>query len=82
MPPNLDGQPVSPRLYDGKNCPCPSDCVRRGKCAECIRFHHARGDQTYCEYLSARSEATPETPDSAAIGGRKLRLLDYGPCAG
>ena len=67
--------------YTPKDCPCPSDCKRRGHCRECIAFHHGRGEQTYCEFLT---DGPPEL--SAASGhvysGRELRLLDYGPCAG
>ena len=70
------------KIHDGKNCPCPADCIRHGKCKECIVFHHKRNEQTYCEYLKEKSEKKPVTPDEAIAGGKELRLLDYGPCAG
>ena len=70
------------KLYDGKNCPCPADCTRHGKCKACIEFHHARNEPTYCEYLKDRAEKLPDTPDGALTSGKELRLLDYGPCAG
>jgi len=69
-------------LYQGKNCPCPADCSRHGKCKECIAFHHARNEPTYCEYLKDRFEKKPAAPDSAVMSGKELRLLNYGPCAG
>ena len=67
------------KRYDGKNCPCPSDCVRRGKCKECIKFHHQRGEETYCEYLYNRTEGTT---GRAVTSGKEIRLLEYAPCAG
>ncbi len=67
------------RFFDGKNCPCPSDCDRHGKCKECIAFHKARNEQNYCEYLKQRQQGTPER---ALPDGRTIRLLDYAPCAG
>ncbi len=70
------------KLYNGENCPCPSDCIRHGECKECIAFHHKRNEQTYCEYLKEKSEKKPYTPDEAIASGKELRLLDYGPCAG
>ncbi|MDZ7816502.1 MAG: hypothetical protein U5N86_11050 [Planctomycetota bacterium] len=60
------------------NCPCPSDCKRRGYCADCIAFHHGRGELTYCEYVRRQAKA----PSASAKSGREIRLLDYGPCAG
>ena len=68
------------RLHDGENCPCPSDCSRHGKCAQCIKFHHGRGESTYCEYLHGGKE--PEQPERAIPSGREIRMLDYAPCAG
>ncbi len=68
-------------LYDGEHCPCPSDCQRRGKCAECIGFHHGRGEPTYCEFLYGRGEHS-EQPERAIPTGREIRMLDYAPCAG
>ncbi len=76
---------INIKLYDSKNCPCPSDCKRRGKCRECCEFHHNRGDQTYCEYMVAKVSSdnkAPASPERSIASGRKLRLLDYGPCAG
>ncbi len=70
------------KLYDGKNCPCPADCVRHGKCTECIDFHHGRGDITYCEHLAGRLSDTPDQPTRAIPTGKEIRLLDYAPCAG
>lgn len=70
------------KKYDAKNCPCPSACVRKGKCRECRQFHHQRGEQTYCEALVDAETAVPETPDSAVLSGRQIQLMDYGPCAG
>ncbi len=70
------------KLYDSENCPCPSDCIRHGKCKECRNFHKNRYEQTYCEYLKLRSEKQPGTPQRAIVSGKKLRLLDYSPCAG
>lgn len=70
------------QLYDGKNCPCPSDCIRRSNCKECIKFHHGRNEQTYCEFLQSKEEQTPQTPENALPEGKEIRLLDYAPCAG
>ncbi len=72
------------KLYDGKHCPCPADCIRHGKCKECIDFHHAKGEVTYCEHLGGRldDESKPEQPDRAIPTGKQIRLLDYAPCAG
>ncbi len=69
------------KLYDGTNCPCPSDCKRRGNCPECIRFHHSRHQQTYCEFLVAKLQG-PEIPERSLPTGLEIRLTDYGPCAG
>ena len=68
-------------LYDGANCPCPSDCKRHGNCAECIRFHHGRHQVTYCEFLLSKLQE-PEIPERSLASGREIRLTDYGPCAG
>jgi len=70
------------QLYDAKHCPCPSDCVRHGKCKECIAYHHDRHDQTYCEYQHNKLDIVPETPEEALPEGKEIRLLDYAPCAG
>ena len=70
------------QLYNSQACPCPSDCTRHGKCRECIAFHHARGEQTYCEFLETRQEKAQQVPDGAVKSGREHRLLDYGACAG
>lgn len=70
------------KMYDGENCPCPADCVRHGKCKECIDFHHGRGDTTYCEHLAAKLGDTPDQPERAIPGAKEIRLLDYAPCAG
>jgi hypothetical protein len=69
------------RRYDSANCPCPSDCRRRGDCKACRDFHHARKEPTYCEFLYQQENAPP-TPERALKGGRELRLMDFGPCAG
>ena len=69
-------------LYNSEHCPCPSDCKRRGKCKECIAFHHARGEQTFCEYLDQREKSAPPPEEVPAKSGREIRLLAYGPCAG
>ena len=68
------------KLYDGKNCPCPADCVRHGKCNLCIEFHHGRGDETYCEYQVKKRNITQ--PERSIPSGKEIRLLDYAPCAG
>lgn len=70
-----------PKLYRGDDCPCPSDCKRRGDCARCIAFHHERHQLTYCEFLSEkiRRGGIPHRPMPT---GRQIRLTDYGPCAG
>ena len=68
------------QLYRSENCPCPSDCVRRGRCDECIAFHRARHEQTYCEYLYEKAN-TP-SPDASVLSGKEIRLLEYSPCAG
>ncbi|MCD4708534.1 MAG: hypothetical protein K8S62_12450 [Candidatus Sabulitectum sp.] len=70
------------KLYDGKNCPCPADCIRHGKCKQCIAFHHDRGDITYCEHLAGKLDDTPDQPERAIPTGKGIRLLDYAPCAG
>ena len=71
------------RLYQGDNCPCPSDCTRRTNCKACIAFHHSRGEQTYCEYLYKDVESDGAPPSDVPVkSGRELRLMDYGPCAG
>jgi len=71
------------KLYNGKeNCPCPSDCIRHGICRDCIAFHRERAEQTYCEYLDAKSKAQYYTMEGASPSGKQLRLLDYAPCAG
>ncbi|MCK5133184.1 MAG: hypothetical protein KAR40_13665 [Candidatus Sabulitectum sp.] len=70
------------KLYDGKNCPCPADCVRHGKCKQCIDFHHGRGDITYCEHLAGKLDNMPAQPQRAIPTGKEIRLLDYAPCAG
>ena len=69
---------MNTNLYNAKNCPCPSDCKRHGICKDCIAFHHARHEQTYCEFADAKLAQ----PEGAVKSGRELRLLDYGPCAG
>ncbi|MBI9017398.1 MAG: hypothetical protein JEZ07_09080 [Phycisphaerae bacterium] len=76
-------------LYNGKKCPCPSNCQRHGKCRQCIDFHHGRAQQTYCEHLAGvpyppenADDKAPVTPDSAIQSGKEIRLLDYAPCAG
>lgn len=69
------------RLHDGVNCPCPSDCRRRGKCAECIAFHHERHQQTYCEFLMEKLQRGG-IPQRSLPSGREIRLTEYGPCAG
>ncbi len=71
-------------LYQGKNCPCPADCIRHGKCKECIDFHHNRGEETYCEALSRKLEKKTSTGTDAGRpkSGKKIRLLDYTKCAG
>jgi len=68
-------------LYDGTRCPCPSDCSRHGKCSDCIRFHHGRHQQTYCEFLLTKLKG-PEAPERSLPTGLQIRLTDYGPCAG
>ncbi|MCK4672256.1 MAG: hypothetical protein KAT47_06875 [Candidatus Aegiribacteria sp.] len=68
-------------LYDGKNCPCPSDCRRRGNCKECIPFHHDRHQQTYCEFLLSKLQCGG-VPERSLPSGKMIRLMDYGPCAG
>jgi hypothetical protein len=72
------------RMYDGKNCPCPADCVRHGKCKVCIEFHHAKGEVTYCEHLAGKQAGNAEhaQPERAIPSGKEIRLLDYAPCAG
>lgn len=72
------------KMYDGKNCPCPADCVRHGHCKECIDFHHARGDITYCEHLAGKltDPGDQHQPERALPTGKEIRLLDYAPCAG
>jgi hypothetical protein len=70
------------RLYQGDHCPCPSDCQRRGRCKECIAFHHGRSEPTYCEYLYGEAAAPPPTPERAMRTGKQIRMLDYAPCAG
>ena len=69
------------RLYDGKNCPCPSDCKRRGDCASCMAFHHERHQLTYCEFLKEKLERGG-IPERSLPTGKQIRLTDYGPCAG
>lgn len=69
-------------LYNGANCPCPSDCKRRGNCRACIEFHHTRHEQTYCEFLADKLDIPAPPPEAPVKSGRELRLLDYGPCAG
>jgi len=74
---------MTTKLHKGKeSCPCPSDCVRHGRCKECIAFHRERAEQTYCEYLAVKNKAPYYTVDAGAASGKQLRLLDYGPCAG
>ena len=72
------------KLYQGGNCPCPADCVRHGKCKECIAFHHKRGEDTYCEVLNKNfnKEASTGTDAGKAKSGKEIRLLDYTKCAG
>ena len=70
------------KLYNGENCPCPSDCIRHGECKKCIAFHRKRNEQNYCEFLKKKSEAKFYTLDGATVSGKELRLLEYGPCAG
>lgn len=72
------------KLYDGRNCPCPTDCRRHGNCTECRKFHQGRNEPTYCEYLAGKldDESPPEQPDRAKRTGKEIRLLDYAPCAG
>ena len=70
-------------LYQGKNCPCPADCVRHGKCKECIRFHRNRGEATYCEQISEKLEPSwASALEANPPTGREIQLLDYANCAG
>ncbi len=75
---------MTQKLYDGANCPCPADCSRHGKCAECMRFHHGKKEPTYCEFLAGKIDGDKplEQPERAQRTGREIRLLDYAPCAG
>ncbi|MBN2415379.1 hypothetical protein JXO52_06035 [bacterium] len=73
---------MSVTLYNSANCPCPSDCKRRGNCRACIEFHHARNERTYCEFLADKLEKAAPPSETPVKSGRELRLLDYGPCAG
>ncbi len=71
-------------LYQGNNCPCPADCVRHGKCKECIAFHHKREQETYCEKINKQpeDEVSTGTDDGLPSSGREIRLLNYTKCAG
>jgi len=69
-------------LYNGKNCPCPSDCIRHGQCKKCIAFHRSRNELNYCEYIKKKEKVKFYTIEGAVPSGKELRLLDYGPCAG
>ncbi len=71
-------------LYQAKDCPCPADCVRHGKCKECIAFHHNRGQDTYCEVLDKKfnNEQSTGTDAGKPNSGKEIRLLDYTKCAG
>jgi hypothetical protein len=31
-----------------KDCECPYECYRHGKCEECRDYHHSRGEETHC----------------------------------
>ncbi len=75
---------MSQKLYQGKNCPCPADCIRHGNCGECIKFHKGREEPTYCEFLAGRGDGakSEEVPERARRTGKQIRLLDYAPCAG
>jgi len=64
-------------MLENKNCPCPVDCIRHGKCKECIEFHHSRNQQTYCEVKQSKG-----TKDGIPSSGIEIRLLDYANCAG
>ena len=76
------------KRYNAKNCPCPADCIRHGKCKLCIEFHHGKGEQTYCEYMYDKQSGEPENDASVEEdedtfpSGKEIRLLDYAPCAG
>ncbi|MCD6589482.1 MAG: hypothetical protein J7K88_13115 [Candidatus Fermentibacteraceae bacterium] len=72
------------KVYDGKNCPCPADCVRHGNCKLCIEFHHSKSEVTYCEHLAGKLDDNPRhtQPERAIPSGKEIRLLDYAPCAG
>ena len=71
------------KLYQSKYCPCPADCVRHGKCKECIQFHHNRGEQTYCEAVKSKyDQPTVGTDDGKPESGKEIRLLNYAKCAG
>lgn len=31
------------------NCKCPCEyCPRHGKCEECQKYHHSKGEKTFC----------------------------------
>lgn len=75
---------MTQKLYQGENCPCPADCVRHGKCSECIKFHKGRNEPTYCEFLAGKidDQKPVEQPERAQHTGKEIRLLEYAPCAG
>ena len=50
------------KLYGGKNCPCPYECDKHGKCKECTTYHHDKEMKTRCETLLIESGKYDNVP--------------------
>jgi len=81
------------KKYDFRNCPCPHSCNKHGSCKACMKAHHDKNQQTYCEFLvDGKVRKSEEIVDASEMkfikavdskpSGKMIRLLDYGACAG